>query len=67
MPFVVAVNRFDGELSHDMNDVRNALQLHESIPVVDCDAREWDSVKETLLVLFDLIVTRLNEKATQAA
>ena len=50
-----------------MNDVRNALQLHESIPVVDCDAREWDSVKETLLVLFDLIVTRLNEKATQAA
>lgn len=67
VPFVVAVNRFDGELSHDMNDVRNALQLDQGIPVVDCDAREWDSVKETLLVLFDLIVTRLHEKATQAA
>ena len=67
VPFVVAINKFNGELTHDMNDVHKALQLAESIPVVDCDAREWESVKDTLLVLFDRIVTRLNEKATQAA
>ena len=67
VPFVVAINRFDGELNHDMADVRSALQINDSIPVVDCDAREWDSVKETLLVLFDSIVARLHEKATQAA
>lgn len=60
IPFVVAVNRFEGILSHDLADVRQALQLPAGIPVVDCDAREWASVKETLLVLFDLIVTRIN-------
>ena len=53
-------NRFEGILSHDLADVRQALQLPAGIPVVDCDAREWASVKETLLVLFDLIVTRIN-------
>lgn len=67
IPFVVAVNKFDGQLSHDLNDVRQALQLKPGTPVVDCDAREWGSVKETLLTLFDLIVTRLNEKAVAAA
>ena len=67
MPFVVAVNKFDGQLSHGLDDVRKALQLADGVPVVDCDAREWESVKETLLVLFDLIVARLQAKATQAA
>ena len=67
IPFVVAVNKFDGQLSHDLNDVSQALQLKPGTPVVDCDAREWASVKETLLTLFDLIVTRLNEKAVSAA
>ena len=67
IPFVVAINKFDGELVPDINDVRTALQLSEDVPVVDCDAREWESVKETLLVLFDLIVARLHAKASQAA
>ena len=67
VPFVVAVNKFDGQLSHGLDDVRKALQLADGVPVVDCDAREWESVKGTLLVLFDLIVARLQAKATQAA
>lgn len=65
IPFVVAANKFEGVLAHSIEDIRNALQLGPGIPVVECDAREWDSVKETLLVLFDLIVARLN--ASQAA
>ncbi len=60
IPFVVAVNKFEGALAHEIDDIRKALQLPDGIPVVDCDAREWESVKETLLVLFDLIVTRIN-------
>lgn len=60
IPFVVAVNKFEGSLAHELGDIRQALQLPDGIPVVDCDAREWESVKETLLVLFDLIVTRIN-------
>jgi len=65
IPFVVAVNKFEGVLSHSLDDIRSALQLPAGIPVVECDAREWDSVKETLLVLFDLIVARINN--SQAA
>lgn len=67
IPFVVAVNKFEGVLSHDLGDIRQALQLAQEIPVVACDAREWDSVKETLLVLFDLIVSRLSANANVAA
>jgi len=66
IPFVVAVNMFEGELSHEIEDIRNALQLQEGIPVVKCDAREWASVKDTLLVLFDLIVARLNAQQEAA-
>ena len=60
VPFIVAVNRFNGELAHSLDDIRGALQLSARTPIIDCDAREWDSVKETLLSLFDYIVLRLN-------
>ena len=63
IPFIVAINRFNGDLAHSLDDIRGALQLNPRIPVVDCDAREWDSVKETLLALFDYIVLMLNAEA----
>ena len=63
VPFIVAVNRFNGELEHSLEDIRGALQLNPRNPIIDCDAREWDSVKETLLSLFDYIVLRLNADA----
>lgn len=59
-PFVIAVNRFDGVLVHDLDAIREALQIDPSTPVVDCDAREWESVRSALLVLFDRIVDELN-------
>ncbi len=67
IPFVVAANKFEGVLSHSIDDIRNALQLSEGVPVVECDARDWDSVKDTLLVLFDLIVARINMSAQAGA
>lgn len=63
IPFIVAINRFDGSLSHSLDDIRGALQLNPRTPVIDCDAREWDSVKETLLSLFDYIVLMLNAES----
>ena len=59
VPFIVAVNRFDGSVDHGLDDIRGALQLHPAVPVVDCDARDWQSVKNTLLSLFDYIVLKL--------
>ena len=60
IPFIVAANRFDGELPHDLRAIRESLQIDAGIPVVDCDARNWDSVKATLLVLFDRIVSLID-------
>jgi len=40
LPFVVAVNRFEGKQSHDLGEVRDALALAEDIPLIECDARD---------------------------
>jgi signal recognition particle receptor subunit beta len=49
LPFVVAINAFDGLLRHRPEDVREALQLGQEVPVLVCDARERESAKQTLI------------------
>jgi len=49
LPFVVAINCFDGVVAHRPEDVREALVLGEDVPVVLCDARVRDSAKATLI------------------
>jgi uncharacterized protein len=51
MPFVVAVNLFDGELSHALTDLRWALAINEETPLITFDARERLSVRDALLTL----------------
>ncbi|PRX96083.1 GTP-binding protein [Allonocardiopsis opalescens] len=51
LPFVVAVNRFEGAPVHPLADVAVALDLAPSVPVIACDARERASVKEVLSAL----------------
>jgi signal recognition particle receptor subunit beta len=51
IPFVVAVNRFDGHLLHPLEEVREALALPEQVPVIDTDAREREAVKGALVAL----------------
>ncbi|HLU72193.1 MAG TPA: ATP/GTP-binding protein [Nonomuraea sp.] len=50
-PFVVAVNCFDGAPSYEVDEVRLALQLAPSIPILLCDARKRDSSREVLITL----------------
>ena len=49
LPFVVAINAFDGLLRHRPEDVREALQLGSEVPVLVCDARDKESAKQTLI------------------
>ncbi|GGM05448.1 MULTISPECIES: GTP-binding protein [Micromonospora] len=51
VPFIVAVNCFDGARRYDLDDVRLALDLDPEVPVVLCDARRRDSSKEVLIAL----------------
>ncbi|WP_039797336.1 GTP-binding protein [Nocardia araoensis] len=55
-PFVVAVNRFDGGARFDLGEVREALELDDWIPVLECDARQRDSVKEVLVALLEQVL-----------
>ncbi|MEU4230509.1 ATP/GTP-binding protein [Nonomuraea sp. NPDC026600] len=50
-PFVVAVNCFEGAQTFELDEVRLALQLNPSIPIVMCDARKRDSSREVLITL----------------
>ena len=53
LPFIVAVNRFDGMLTHAVDDVRDALTVGANVPVITCDARERLSTKQTLISLVE--------------
>src|ERR1022692_3451100 len=50
-PFVVAVNCFDDAPHYDTDDVRIALDLDPDTPVLPCDARDRESVKQVLITL----------------
>jgi signal recognition particle receptor subunit beta len=50
MPFVVAVNRFEGP-SPRLDQVRDALSLPDDVPLIDCDARQRESSKYVLITL----------------
>jgi signal recognition particle receptor subunit beta len=51
VPFLVAVNCFDGAERHHPEDVQIALDLDPGIPVIECDARHRDSVRIVLMTL----------------
>ncbi|THA23464.1 ATP-binding protein [Streptomyces sp. RKND-216] len=49
IPFTVAVNCFDGAERHPAERIREALDLDAGVPVMLCDARERDSVRDVLI------------------
>ena len=58
VPFVLAVNRFDDARHFELEEVREALGLDASVPVVACDARDRGSVRDVLVALMDQVVER---------
>ncbi len=55
-PFVLAVNRFDDAERFGTEEVREALGLRDDVPVLECDARERDSVRDVLGALMDRVI-----------
>ncbi|MGZ4612581.1 MAG: GTP-binding protein [Kineosporiaceae bacterium] len=53
LPFVVAVNAFDGIVRHQPEAVREALQLGPDVPVMVIDARERESAKQSLIAVVE--------------
>ncbi|WP_460369621.1 GTP-binding protein [Actinocorallia lasiicapitis] len=53
IPFAVAVNQFPDSRHYDLAEVREALGVPFSVPLIRCDARERASVKEVVIALLD--------------
>lgn len=51
LPFLVAVNCFEGTEVFDVEDVRAALDLDPGVPVLLCDARSREDGREVLIRL----------------
>ena len=58
LPYIVGVNCFDGMLTHEVSDVREALSIPPDVPVVTCDARSRESTKLTLIRLVEHAMSR---------
>ena len=59
VPFVVAVNCFEGAHRYEPDEVRAALSLTPQTPVVLCDARQRESAKRVLLSLVNKVAERI--------
>ena len=60
LPFVIAVNDFDGLARHDVDAIRGALALNPSVPLVRVDARDRDSAKAGLVELVKHALARIS-------
>jgi signal recognition particle receptor subunit beta len=53
LPYVLGVNCFDGVLRHELEDVREALAIDPSVPILTVDARDRESTKQALIALVE--------------
>jgi signal recognition particle receptor subunit beta len=51
LPFLVAVNEFEGAPRYPMGEVRQALTLPAHIPVISVDARDRRSATDALIAV----------------
>src|SRR6266545_3657642 len=63
LPYLVAINCFDGVQYHGAQDVRDALAIPADIPVVSCDARSRESTKQVLISLVEYVLTMRRQGA----
>jgi signal recognition particle receptor subunit beta len=59
IPYVVAVNCFDGSYRYEPQEVRETATVPEDVPVLLCDARDRQSCKEVLITLVQCAFDRL--------
>src|SRR5580693_6832792 len=58
IPFVVAVNCFDGTRRNSLESITRALNLASDVPVIACDARQRESSRDVLVALAQHAIAR---------
>ena len=59
LPFLIAVNEFDGAPTYPMDEIRKALALPEEIPVIAVDARDRKSATDALIAVSEYALQSL--------
>ncbi|HEX5121100.1 MAG TPA: ATP/GTP-binding protein [Pseudonocardiaceae bacterium] len=63
IPYLVAINHFDGALRYPVDTVREALTIPPDVPVASCDARSTRSVRDILITLVEHLVAQVRAGA----
>ena len=56
IPFIIALNVFEGSRRYSVENVRTALDLDANLPIIMCDARSRESAKEVLITLIEHVL-----------
>ena len=59
LPFLIAVNEFDGAPRFPEGELRKALSLPARVPVITVDARQRDSAKQALITIAEYALQQL--------
>lgn len=63
LPFLIAVNEFDGTPRYPAVEVRKALTLAEHVPVINVDARDRRSATDALIAVSEYALSSLTPTA----
>jgi signal recognition particle receptor subunit beta len=61
LPFIVAVNQFDGTREYELDEVAAALALPPEVPIIRVDARDRESAKNALVRITEYALLRLTQ------
>jgi signal recognition particle receptor subunit beta len=67
VPFVLAVNCFDGARRYNPEAVRSAVDLDPDVPVVLCDARQPGSGRDVLIALVEHAIDTIRRSTELSA
>ncbi|MBB5163815.1 ATP/GTP-binding protein [Mycobacterium sp. AZCC_0083] len=59
LPFLIAVNEFENAPTYAVEELREALSLSPSVPIISVDARQRDSAKNALIAITSYALDRL--------
>jgi len=67
LPFIVAVNHFNGVQQFPLDVVADALALSPEVPIISVDARDRESSKQALIRVTEYALERLTESFSTTA
>ena len=65
LPYLVAVNCFDGAPRYAADEVREALAIAPEVPLMLCDARQRESAKAVLITVVEHAIATLRLELTR--